>query len=96
VTGNVKSPTFHYYLSYRGRRGLFLHLDAHRIETPDDYASLLVEELLEEPWLLVVEWADRVEGLLPGPILGIRLSAVGETARRLAWRPGPGFAPPGP
>ncbi|MEM0967364.1 MAG: tRNA (adenosine(37)-N6)-threonylcarbamoyltransferase complex ATPase subunit type 1 TsaE [Verrucomicrobiota bacterium] len=67
VKETVKSPTFHYFLSYTGARGQLIHLDAYRLETPDDYDSLCIEEILTDPWLLIVEWPQNVGAGLLGP-----------------------------
>jgi len=83
VTANVKSPTFNYFLTYSGERGLLIHLDAYRIIGADDYASLLIEEILEEPWLLLVEWPEQISCGLPSPILSLRIESAGEKTRRL-------------
>ncbi|MFP4356919.1 MAG: tRNA (adenosine(37)-N6)-threonylcarbamoyltransferase complex ATPase subunit type 1 TsaE [Puniceicoccaceae bacterium] len=83
VAGPVKSPTYNYFLTYRGERGMLVHLDAYRLAGPADYASLLIEEILEEPWILLAEWPGRVPGCLPDPRLDLRLSPEGPHARRL-------------
>jgi len=80
-SGPVTSPTFNYFLLYRGRRQL-LHLDAYRLTRPEDYDSLLIDEFLESPWCLAVEWPEN---------LGNRLSenswhlffAIPEESRRV-------------
>ncbi len=83
VAGPIKSPTYNYFLTYRGERGLLVHLDAYRLAGPEDYDSLLIEEILEEPWILLAEWPGRIPGRLPEPRLDLRLSSEGPDARRL-------------
>ena len=55
VAGPVVSPTFNYFLLYTCTRQL-AHLDAYRLTRPADYDSLLIEEFLQSPWCLAVEW----------------------------------------
>lgn len=82
----VKSPTFNYFLLYQGERGIFAHLDAYRIREEEEYDSLLLEEMLGEHWLLVVEWAERVERRLPHPTLHLHLTMESETDRLIRSR----------
>lgn len=81
ITEPVTSPTFTIMRVYnivsppsRSRRGAsresaiktFVHIDAYRLNSADDLAALGVEEFFENTGTVtVVEWADRVEQLLP-------------------------------
>ncbi|MBC2594822.1 tRNA (adenosine(37)-N6)-threonylcarbamoyltransferase complex ATPase subunit type 1 TsaE [Ruficoccus amylovorans] len=58
ITRPVTSPTYNIYNLYRGRRQL-VHLDAYRLEQADEAEGLMLEDLLESPWLLAVEWPER-------------------------------------
>ena len=69
-TADVTSPTFTLLNSYdaqisAGNISLH-HLDVYRINDDDEFLELGVEELFEQPnaWTLI-EWADRVELLMP-------------------------------
>lgn len=43
-----------------------VHIDAYRVESPDEMRVLRFEEILKEPQTLIcVEWAERVASLLP-------------------------------
>jgi tRNA threonylcarbamoyladenosine biosynthesis protein TsaE len=64
VASAVTSPTFTVYTLYRGAR-LLAHLDAYRIETPEQAEALLVEDFLEPPYCLAIEWPDRISSWLP-------------------------------
>ncbi len=59
VPGPVVSPTFNYFLLYRGTRQL-AHLDAYRLRRPEDADSLLLEEFLQPPWCLAIEWPEKL------------------------------------
>lgn len=84
--GEVTSPTFTLLQSYRGRspRGELTihHLDAYRIADEDEFIQLGVDELFAEPdsWT-IVEWADRVAGVMPAETIWIELT-IGERADR--------------
>ena len=69
----VTSPTFTLLQTHRGRFTLH-HLDAYRVADEDEFLELGVEELFEEPnsWT-IVEWADRVESVMPLDTLWLHL-----------------------
>lgn len=74
IRGNVTSPTYTLYNLYTGNRQL-LHLDAYRLENEEAAEALLLEEFLQSPFLLAVEWADRISGFLKAwPCWWLRLS----------------------
>ncbi|HZT42027.1 MAG TPA: tRNA (adenosine(37)-N6)-threonylcarbamoyltransferase complex ATPase subunit type 1 TsaE [Chthonomonadaceae bacterium] len=72
VTAPVTSPTFTLVHEYAGRIPLF-HFDAYRLERPEEMADLGFDEYLEREGVVVVEWADRVEPLLPAERLTLTL-----------------------
>lgn len=87
IEGAVTSPTFILHQRYQGRRCLD-HLDAW-MEGRE--RGLLADggfELFGESDLVVVEWAERVEELLPRPHLAVRLEPApgGERRARLSVR----------
>jgi|TARA_B110000116_G_C16732362_1_gene534316 tRNA threonylcarbamoyladenosine biosynthesis protein TsaE len=61
ITETVKSPTFNLYSIHPGSRQL-IHLDAYRLNNPSEAESLLIEEFLEAPYCLAVEWPEKVDG----------------------------------
>ena len=68
----VVSPTFVLVAEYEGRLPL-LHADCYRLE-PADAAGIGLEEALETwPGLALVEWAERLPGLLPLDHIQLRL-----------------------
>lgn len=64
IEETVTSPTFTLFSTYRGRRNL-LHLDAYRLESSDEMEALMVEEFLEVPYCMAVEWPERIVDWLP-------------------------------
>ena len=69
----VTSPTFTLYNVHRGSRTL-VHLDAYRLESPDQVEDLLLEDFLVAPYCLAVEWPERISGWLPPETLMLNLS----------------------
>jgi tRNA threonylcarbamoyladenosine biosynthesis protein TsaE len=65
----MPSPTFSimniYPVEWQGFKKL-IHIDAYRLESEDELAKLGWAELLADPAnLILVEWPERVEGLMP-------------------------------
>ncbi len=85
VRGPVVSPTFNYFLLYRGQRQL-AHLDAYWLARPADADSLLIEEFLEPPWCLAVEWPENLGDRLPEGAWRLDFAAPEETWRVLTLR----------
>jgi tRNA threonylcarbamoyladenosine biosynthesis protein TsaE len=85
VRGPVVSPTFNYFLLYRGARQL-AHLDAYRLTRPADADSLLLEEFLESPWCLAVEWPENMGDRLPAGAWHLDFAAPEETRRVVTLR----------
>jgi tRNA threonylcarbamoyladenosine biosynthesis protein TsaE len=82
----VSSPTFVLLNVYHGGRLEVFHLDAYRIHGDDDLEAIGFSELLEQHAVVIVEWADRVAGLLPAKRLDVRIETVGESQRQITIR----------
>ncbi|MCG8650597.1 MAG: tRNA (adenosine(37)-N6)-threonylcarbamoyltransferase complex ATPase subunit type 1 TsaE [Pirellulales bacterium] len=70
---DVTSPTFTLLQTHRGKI-LIHHLDAYRLADEDEFLELGVDELFEDAraWT-IVEWADRVEAVMPRNTLWMRI-----------------------
>ena len=96
VPGPVTSPTFVLINQYRGRLPLY-HLDAYRTDSLAEVVDLGLEEMLHGDGVTVIEWADKVAGLLPADAITVIIAGLGDEPRRIAIeRPaGPRGEPPG-
>jgi tRNA threonylcarbamoyladenosine biosynthesis protein TsaE len=66
VSGPMPSPTYNLLFTYAGAHGLEVyHLDLYRLEHPDDVWELGWEEFGEGSQVVLIEWPERAEGLLP-------------------------------
>jgi tRNA threonylcarbamoyladenosine biosynthesis protein TsaE len=66
VSGPMPSPTYNLAFTYAGAQGLEVHhLDLYRLEHPDDVWELGWEELGEGSQVVLIEWPERAEHLLP-------------------------------
>ena len=69
----ISSPTFVFLHEHHGRLPL-AHLDLFRIGSPSDLPDLGIQDYLESPWVVAVEWAERAPWYLPEDRLTIRMS----------------------
>ena len=83
----VSSPTFVLLNVYDTGRLKVFHLDAYRLSGADDFEAIGFAELLEQGGVVVVEWAERVESLLPADRINVRIQPTGATARRIEITP---------
>ena len=77
----VTSPTFTLINEYEGKLPLY-HIDAYRLDNPQQLEAIGFDEICAPPMVVVVEWADRVQTLIESysPIW-IHLEHRGETER---------------
>lgn len=97
VEGDVPSPTFNLVFRYDTPRGVQVHhLDLYRLERQDEVWELGWSELGGPDDLVLIEWPDRAEALLPAPRWEVEIEDEGDpTARRVTVR-AVGEAPPLP
>ena len=71
IKEEMKSPTFilmraFRFQKYRSRTSVFLHFDAYRVDSPQEFVALGFKKLLSDPKnILLVEWSDRIKKILP-------------------------------
>jgi tRNA threonylcarbamoyladenosine biosynthesis protein TsaE len=56
----VTSPTFNIYNVHRSPTRTLLHLDAYRLDSERQVEDLLLEDFLETPWCLAIEWPEKI------------------------------------
>jgi len=81
VTG-ATSPTFVLVNEYRGRLPVH-HVDAYRTTTLAELIDLGIEEMMDGDGVTVIEWAERVEPLLPARAVRVRIGGVGDEPRTI-------------
>lgn len=69
----VPSPTFTLVQPYESEAGPIFHFDLYRLERPDDALELDIEDAFIDG-ICLIEWPDRLGGLLPRRRLDVDLS----------------------
>ena len=83
----IRSPTFTILHTYEDGRRPLHHFDAYRVESTDEFVELGFEEYVaDDESITCIEWADRVEPLLPPAALRLALTHDGPDRRRIALR----------
>ncbi|MGD2046072.1 MAG: tRNA (adenosine(37)-N6)-threonylcarbamoyltransferase complex ATPase subunit type 1 TsaE [Gemmatimonadota bacterium] len=66
VTATMPSPSYTLVQRYQGRDGrLVVHIDLYRIESPEELAELGWSHLGDVGEIVLVEWPERAEDLMP-------------------------------
>lgn len=83
---DVTSPTFVLVNEYRRPDGSRLfHMDAYRLESDPEAAELDIDRMVAEG-ALVLEWPERVKGILPTEMLRVSLEFVAEEQRQMRFQ----------
>ncbi len=97
VAGDVPSPTFNLVFRYDTPRGVQVsHLDLYRLERPDEVWELGWDELGGAEDLVLIEWPERAEALLPAPRWEVRIEDAGDPDTRRVRARAVGDPPPLP
>ncbi len=78
----VNSPTFVLIQEYEGRLPVY-HFDTYRLKDFDEFLELGADEYFASGGVCFVEWADRMEEVLPRDRLTVEFEITGETSRTL-------------
>lgn len=76
----VNSPTFVLIHEYEGRLPVY-HFDTYRLADVDEFLELGADEYLSSDGVCFIEWADRMEEVLPRDRLTITFAITGESTR---------------
>ena len=88
ITEPVTSPTFTIVCEYRNGRLPLFHFDVYRIDDEEELFEIGFEEYLYGDGVCLIEWADRVPGLLPEQtqLITIRRESADDTDVRRIQR----------
>ena len=91
IKAEPRSPTFSLLRSYalpEERNGIrrLVHVDAYRLESPAELAHLGFDDLLADTGnLIVVEWPERVEELLPPETIYFDFEFIDDHTRQITY-----------
>ena len=78
----ITSPSYTLINQYPGRHPLF-HVDLYRLEDPMDFEDIGLYDILDEDYVVVIEWADKIgRELLPDHV-AIKFEISGDTSRKI-------------
>ena len=86
ITEPVSSPTYTIIQEYQIGTGWFFHLDLYRISDENSALAFGVNEYLEEhhAWA-VVEWPERISGILPEHTIHLQIKHIDSGHREISW-----------
>ncbi len=78
----VNSPTFVILKEYKGRISLY-HFDVYRMDDICEFSTVGCGEYFYGNGVSVIEWADKIEEILPKERLTVNIEITGENKRKL-------------
>ena len=83
---DVTSPSFTLINEYALRIKVY-HVDLYRLETDEELHTLDLEEVFAEPAIVIVEWAEKLKGLVPQQAILVCMTDLGDDVRRIEIQP---------
>ena len=65
ITQPITSPTHALFTLYETPIRQLVHMDAYRLNTPAEADTLMLWDILREPWTLAIEWPENLGDRLP-------------------------------
>ncbi len=88
---DVNSPSFVLINEYESDRAHgripIYHVDLYRVETPDELATVGLDDVVAGDGVAIIEWAERAAGRVPESHLAITIDHVDETRRLIQLVP---------
>jgi tRNA threonylcarbamoyladenosine biosynthesis protein TsaE len=78
----VNSPTFTIVNEYHGTLPVF-HIDLYRMTSTQEIFGIGFDEYLEAGGICLVEWAEKLNGLIPEKRFDVRMSLVDDNTREI-------------
>lgn len=85
VRSRLTSPTFTLINEYREGRLPLYHIDFYRLNSEEEALALGIEDYLYGDGVCLIEWAEKLPGILPDERLEVTFTIIAETKRRLVF-----------
>lgn len=79
----ITSPTFTLVHCFTGPVKVY-HVDLYRVEGVQEFDSLGLEDLFDEPAVVIIEWPERMRLRTDWPVVRIDLTHVDEGSRQIS------------
>lgn len=83
ITDVVTSPTFCLISEYEGTKIPLYHMDVYRLDGPEDFINLGVEDMLDGDGVCIVEWSEKVSSELPKRTIKIEITPLEDGSRQI-------------
>ena len=80
----VSSPTFTIINEYEGERPVY-HFDCYRLEHPEEALEIGAEEYFYGDGVCIVEWPERILGILPTEVKNVTIETISENEREIIF-----------
>jgi len=82
VKDEITSPTFVIQKNYKLPKGKLIHIDCYRLENKEDAIELgFLDFLADKNRIKLIEWAEKIEEILPKNVLKIHLKYLDQNRR---------------
>ncbi len=78
----VNSPSYILINEYNGSIPIY-HIDLYRVETSEEISELGLDEYVDGDGICIIEWADRMENVLPDTCIKVHISWEDENSRSI-------------
>ncbi len=79
----VNSPTFTIVNEYHGTLPVF-HIDLYRMKNVEEILNIGFDEYIEAGGVCLVEWAEKLDGIIPEKRFDVKMSVVDESTREIS------------
>lgn len=86
IQESVTSPTFAILALHRGDEKTLVHVDAYRIDGGRALEDLMIDDFLNPPWWVAIEWPEKVADWLPAFALHLELGHAPDRRHTLRLR----------
>ena len=83
VIQDVTSPTFTLIHEYIGGRLPLFHADLYRLDTVQQAQAIGIEDYFNRGGVTVIEWAEKIQPLLPDRTIHVRIEIIDESSRSI-------------